>query len=309
MPKKLQRQKTTTFDDIQNDVLGQYVSSGAINAEDISAVQDIAIDKLVDFKEHPFYVLDNEEMAELVASVKDNGVLVPIIVRPQNGKYEIIAGHRRRHAAKLAGLDKLPAIVKKYSDDEAALAMVDTNIQRENILPSEKAFAYKIKRDTLSHQGRKAENPDEVGSNSRDKVSDTDSGATVDRYIRLTNLTKDLLNLVDQKKLSLLAGVSLSYLSKAQQKVVKKVIDEEQASPSTPQAARILELSRVIKDETKFELEVTKLFHKKPVKRSYKLTGKDVSKYFPDNYDDEKIKKTIEELLTKWSKEKGYFNK
>ncbi len=309
MPKKLQRQKTTTFDDIQNDVLGQYVSSGAIDAEDISAVQDVAIDKLIDFKEHPFYVLDNEEMAELVASIKENGVLVPIIVRPKNGKYEIIAGHRRRHAAKLAGLDTLPAIVKKYSDDEAALAMVDTNIQRENILPSEKAFAYKIKRDTLSHQGRKAEDPDEVGSNSRDKVSDTDSGATVDRYIRLTNLTKDLLNLVDQKKLSLLAGVSLSYLSKAQQKVVKRVIDEEQASPSTPQAARILELSRVTKDETKFELEVTKLFHKKPVKRSYKLTGKDVSKYFPDNYDDEKIKKTIEELLTKWSKEKGYFNK
>ena len=309
MPKKLQRQKTTTFDDIQNDVLGQYVSSGAIDAEDISAVQDVAIDKLIDFKEHPFYVLDNEEMAELVASIKENGVLVPIIVRPKNGKYEIIAGHRRRHAAMLAGLDTLPAIVKKYSDDEAALAMVDTNIQRENILPSEKAFAYKIKRDTLSHQGRKAEDPDEVGSNSRDKVSDTDSGATVDRYIRLTNLTKDLLNLVDQKKLSLLAGVSLSYLSKAQQKVVKRVIDEEQASPSTPQAARILELSRVTKDETKFELEVTKLFHKKPVKRSYKLTGKDVSKYFPDNYDDEKIKKTIEELLTKWSKEKGYFNK
>lgn len=303
MAKKLQRQTAATFDDIQNDVLGQYVTSGAIDAKDISAVQDVSIDKLVEFKGHPFYVLDNAEMDELVASIKDNGILVPIIVRPQGGKYEIIAGHRRCHAAKKAGLDTLPAIVKKYTDDEAALAMVDTNIQRENILPSEKAFAYKIKKETLSHQGRKGD------ANTRDSISDSDSGATVDRFIRLTYLNKDMLDLVDQKKLTLLAGVALSYVSKPQQKIVKKVMDEEQVAPTAPQADQISKLSKAIKDDTKFELEVLKVFRKKPVKRSYKLTGKDVSKYFPDNYDDEKIKKTIDELLTKWSKEKGYFKK
>ncbi len=309
MPKKgLVRQSTTSFTDIQNDVLGQYVASGAIDAQDINAVQDIELDKLVEFKDHTFYVLDNAEMAELVNSIKDNGILVPIIVRPQDDKFEIISGHRRCFAAKRVGLNKIPCIVKKYTDDEATLAMVDTNIQRENILPSEKAWSYRKKYEILSHQGKK-DASDEAGELSRDKVSDTDSGATVARFIRLTYLNKDLLDLVDQKKLTLLAGVSLSHVSKTHQKIVKKVIDDEGTSPTAPQAEQILKLSKVIKDETEFELDVLKIFRKKPVKRSYKLSGKDVSKYFPDNYDDEKIKKTIDDLLTKWSKEKGYYNK
>lgn len=306
MPKKLERQKTESFADLQNDVLSQYVATGAVTKKDISAVQDVDIDKLEEFSEHTFYVLDNAEMAELVSSIKDNGVLVPIIVRPQGDKFEIISGHRRCFAAKRAGLKKIPCIVKNYSDDEAVLAMVDTNIQRENILPSEKAWSYKKKYEILSHQGKKNDS-DEAGELSRDKVSDTDSGATVARYIRLTHLNKDLLDLVDQKKLTFLAGVQLSYITKAQQKIVKKLMDEEGVSPSAPQAEQILKISKAIKDETKFELDVLKIFRKKPVKRSYKLTGKDVSKYFPDNYDDEKIKKTIDELLTKWSKEKGFY--
>ena len=134
MAKKLTRQTTSSFEDLQKDVLGQYVANGTIEAEDLTAVQDIAVNKLVEFKNHPFYVLDNDEMAELVSSVKENGVLVPIIVRPQSGKYEIIAGHRRCFAAKKAELEKIPAIVKKYTDEEATLAMVDSNIQREDIL-------------------------------------------------------------------------------------------------------------------------------------------------------------------------------
>jgi ParB family chromosome partitioning protein len=306
MPKKLVRQKTESFADLQNDVLSQYVATGAVTKKDISAVQDVDIDKLEEFSEHTFYVIDNAEMAELVSSIQDNGVLVPIIVRPQGDKYEIISGHRRCFAAKRAGLKKIPCIVKNYSDDEAVLAMVDTNIQRENILPSEKAWSYRKKYEILSHQGKKNDS-DEAGELSRDKVSDTDSGATVARYIRLTYLNKDLLDLVDQKKLTFLAGVQLSYITKAQQKIVKKLMDEEGVSPSAPQAEQILKISKAIKDETKFELDVLKIFRKKPVKRSYKLTGKDVSKYFPDNYDDEKIKKTIDELLTKWSKEKGFY--
>lgn len=306
MPKKLERQKTESFADLQNDVLSQYVATGAVTKKDISAVQDVDIDKLEEFSEHTFYVLDNAEMAELVSSIKDNGVLVPIIVRPQGDKFEIISGHRRCFAAKRAGLKKIPCIVKNYSDDEAVLAMVDTNIQRENILPSEKAWSYRKKYEILSHQGKKNDS-DEAGELSRDKVSDTDSGATVARYIRLTYLNKDLLDLVDQKKLTFLAGVQLSYITEAQQKIIKKLMDEEGVSPSAPQAEQILKISKAIKDETKFELDVLKIFRKKPVKRSYKLTGKDVSKYFPDNYDDEKIKKTIDELLTQWSKEKGFY--
>ncbi|SEQ56054.1 ParB/RepB/Spo0J family partition protein [Butyrivibrio sp. TB] len=307
--KGLKRQTTESFADLQNDVLGQYVASGAIDAKDINAVQDISVDKFVEFKDHPFYVIDNEEMAELVASIKDNGVLVPVIARPRDGKFELIAGHRRCHAAKKAGIEKIPAIVKDYSDDEATLAMVDSNIQRENILPSEKAWAYRMKKETLSHQGRKATDPDEVGTDTRDKISDTDSGATVDRYIRLTYLNKDLLKLVDEKKLSLLSGVSISYMTKNQQKIVKKTMDDESLSPSAPQAEQMLKLAKSIKDDTKFELEILKLFRKKHVNRSYKMTSKEVSRYFPDDFDDEKIKSTIEELLTKWSKEKGYYKK
>jgi len=307
--KGLKRQTTESFTDLQNDVLGQYVASGAIDAKDINAVQDIAVDKFVEFKDHPFYVIDNEEMEELVASIKDNGVLVPVIARPRDGKFELIAGHRRCHAAKRAGIEKIPAVVKDYSDDEATLAMVDSNIQRENILPSEKAWAYRMKKETLSHQGKKATDPDEVGTDTRDKISDTDSGATVDRYIRLTYLNKDLLKLVDEKKLSLLSGVSISYMTKNQQKIVKKTMDDESLSPSAPQAEQMLQLAKAIKDDTKFELEILKLLRKKQAKRSYKMTSKEVSRYFPDDFDDEKIKSTIEELLTKWSKEKGYYKK
>lgn len=310
MAKKLTRQTTSSFEDLQKDVLGQYVANGTIEAEDLTAVQDIAVSKLVEFKNHPFYVLDNDEMAELVSSVKENGVLVPIIVRPQSGKYEIIAGHRRCFAAKKANLEKIPAIVKKYTDEEATLAMVDSNIQREDILPSEKAWAYRMKKEALDktkHQGKKSENPEEVGTSTRDRVSDKESGSTVERFIRLTYLSKDLLNLVDLKKMPLAVGVSLSYLTKAQQKIVKQVIDDEGTVPSAAQANQILEYSKDIKDETKFELAVVKLFHKKPVKRSCKLSDKDISKYFPANYDDAKIKKTILDLLTTWSKEKGCF--
>ena len=310
--KQLQRQKTESFSDIKNDVLGAYVANGTIEKEDLAAIQDIALDKLVEFKGHPFYVLDNEEMADLVNSIKDNGVLVPIIVRLKDGKYEIISGHRRCFAAKKAGLEKVPAIVKKYTDEEATLTMVDSNIQREDILPSEKAWAYRMKKEALdkvSRQGKKSSNPDEVGTTTRDRVSDKDSGSSVERYIRLTYLTKELLDLVDQRKLSLVSAGPIANLTKTYQKAVKRVFDEEQVYPSLPQANQILEISKQIKDESKFELEVTRILRKKTVKRSFKLSSKDVSKYFPDNYDDEKISKTINELLTKWSKEKGYYKK
>lgn len=310
--KQLQRQKTESFSDIQNDVLGAYVANGTIEKEDLAAIQDIALDKLVEFKGHPFYVLDNEEMADLVSSIKDNGVLVPIIARLKDGKYEIISGHRRCFAAKKAGLEKIPAIIKKYTDEEATLTMVDSNIQREDILPSEKAWAYRMKKEALdkvSRQGKKSLNPDEVGTTTRDRVSDKDSGSSVERYIRLTYLTKDLLDLVDQRKLSLVSAGPIANLTKAYQKAVKRVLDEEQVYPTLPQANQILEISKQIKDESKFELEVTRLLRKKTVKRSFKLSSKDVSKYFPDNYDEEKISKTIYDLLTKWSKEKGYYKK
>ena len=272
--------------------------------------ETVNLDSVHAFKDHPFRVVDDDNMAELVSSIKENGVLVPIIVRPENGNFEIIAGHRRCFAAKKAGLVEIPAIVKNFSDEEATLAMVDSNIQREDILPSEKAWAYRMKKEALDktkHQGKKSENPDEVGTSTRDRVSDKESGSTVERFIRLTYLKKDMLDLVDQKKMPLAVGVALSYLTKNQQKIVKSVIDDEGTVPSMAQANQILEYSKEIKDETKFENAVLKLFHKKPVKRSCKLSDKDISRFFPSNYDDEKIKKTVLELLTTWSKEKGCY--
>lgn len=204
----------------------------------ITVKQAININDLQAFKNHPFKVIEDNSMQDLIDSIKRNGVLTPIIVRPTTeNKYEIISGHRRSHASKLAGLKEIPAIIKNLNDDEAIIEMVDGNIQREEILPSEKAFAYRLKQDALKHQGS-------IGGNTNETIGKEqgDSGRQVQRYIRLTYLIPELLELVDSKLIKLIPAVELSYLSETAQKQLAMVIDDTLKYPSLEQAKQIRKL-------------------------------------------------------------------
>ena len=211
-------------------------------------VQQIPIDALHPFTNHPFKVLDDEAMQRTVESVAQYGVLAPLIARPRpEGGYEIISGHRRQHAAELAGLDTLPVIVREMTDDAAVILMVDSNLQRENILPSERAFAYKMKLEALKNQGARSDLTScQVGTKFRADESlaeDTgESARNVQRFIRLTNLIPELLDLVDEKKISFNPAVELSYLDEAQQRDFLQATDETQNAPSLSQAQRKLSL-------------------------------------------------------------------
>ena len=195
------------------------------------------LNKLHPFAGHPYKVQDNEEMDALVESIRMNGILTPLIVRPlENGEYEVISGHRRLYAARKAGLETVPAIISPMSRDEAAVAVVDSNLHREHILPSEKAFAYKLKMDALNHQGVTC---GQVGHKSRDDVSDTESGRTVQRYIRLTNLIPELLEFMDEGKMALSVGVELSYLDDQLQYDVLEQCEQNDCTPSYSQAVEM----------------------------------------------------------------------
>ena len=213
-------------------------------------VQQIPIGELFPFKNHPFKVLDDESMQRTVESVEQYGVLSPLIARPRpEGGYEIISGHRRQHAAQLAGLDALPVIVRNMDDDAAVLLMVDSNLQRENILPSERAFAYKMKLEALKNQGARSDLTScQVGTKFRADESlaeDTgESARNVQRFIRLTNLIPELLDLVDEKKISFNPAVELSYLDEAQQRDFLQAMDETQNAPSLSQAQRMKKLAQ-----------------------------------------------------------------
>ena len=200
---------------------------------------NISINKLHPFKDHPYKVLDNDEMNSLIESVQEHGVMSPLIVRPLEGttdQYEIISGHRRFRAAQKAGLNEVPAFICPVSRDEAAIMLVDSNLHREHILPSEKAFAYKMKMEALSHQGKTC---GQVGHKSREDVSDTDSGRQVQRYVRLTNLIPELLDLMDEGKIAFSVGVELSYLPPEIQQDLFEIIDREDCTPSYSQAYRL----------------------------------------------------------------------
>ena len=213
-------------------------------------VQQIPIEELFPFKEHPFKVLDDEAMQRTVESVTQYGVLAPLIARPRpEGGYEIISGHRRQHAAELAGLDTLPVIVREMTDDAAVILMVDSNLQRENILPSERAFAYKMKLEALKNQGARSDLTScQVGTKFRADESlaeDTgESARNVQRFIRLTNLVPELLDFVDEKKISFNPAVELSYLDEAQQRDFLQAMDETQNAPSLSQAQRMKKLAQ-----------------------------------------------------------------
>ena len=270
-------------------------------------VQQIPIEELFPFKEHPFKVLDDEAMQRTVESVAQYGVLAPLIARPRpEGGYEIISGHRRQHAAELAGLDTLPVIVREMTDDAAVILMVDSNLQRENILPSERAFAYKMKLETLKNQGARSDLTScQVGTKFRADESlaeDTgESARNVQRFIRLTNLIPELLDLVDEKKISFNPAVELSYLDEAQQRDFLQAMDETQNAPSLSQAQRMKKLAQ----EEKFTYEAAFAIMgeaKKDELDKVVIKNDTLKKYFPRSYTPRQMEDVIIKLLEQWQR-------
>ena len=265
---------------------------------DDSAVTEVPLSDLHTFKDHPFRVLDDEKMEETVESIKERGVLMPGIVRPRiGGGYEIIAGHRRKRACELAGLKTMPVVIRKYTDEEAVVAMVDTNLQREEILPSEKARAYRMKYDAMKHQGS-------GGGNTLDEIGDSagDSGKTVQRYICLSNLTDTLLGYVDTKKLPIVSGVQLSYLKEREQVWIEDIISETEIVVSSSQAEKIKGYSQ--SGELTKALLKEILTDEKPKPRKFVMKDDKISKFFSDDVTDEEIEETIIRLLEEWRKKK-----
>ena len=269
-------------------------------------VQQIPIGELFPFKNHPFKVLDDESMQRTVESVEQYGVLSPLIARPRpEGGYEIISGHRRQHAAQLAGLDALPVIVRQMDDDAAVLLMVDSNLQRENILPSERAFAYKMKLEALKNQGARSDltSVQVAPKLSTEKIGEEVgmSKDNVKRYIRLTNLVPELLDMVDEKKIAFNPAVELSYLDEAQQRDFLEAMNDTQNAPSLSQAQRLKKLAQdghfsydvafaVMGEEKKDELD------------KVVIKNDTLRKYFPRSYTPKQMEDTIIKLLEQWQR-------
>ena len=269
-------------------------------------VQQIPIGELFPFKNHPFKVLDDESMQRTVESVEQYGVLSPLIARPRpEGGYEIISGHRRQHAAQLAGLDTLPVIVRQMDDDAAVLLMVDSNLQRENILPSERAFAYKMKLDAIKNQGARSDlTSTQVAQKlSVEKVGD-DAGVskdTIRRFIRLTNLIPELLDMVDEKKIAFNPAVELSYLDESQQRDFLEAMEDTQNAPSLSQAQHLKKLAH------QGEFSYEKAFdvmgqEKKSEKDTVTIKNETLRKYFPRSYTPKQMEEKIIQLLDAWQK-------
>ena len=267
-------------------------------------IKNINIDLLIPFENHPFKKRDGIENEELKESVKENGLLQPIIVRSFSaGTYEIISGHRRVEACKELGIQIVPAIVREMSKDEAVIAMVDSNLQREHLLPSEKAFAYKMKLEATKHQG-KATSRQVVGKlESADKISESESGRQVQRYIRLTHLIPELLKLVDEERIAFTPAVELSYLPDNEQKILFEEIEYADATPSLSQAQRLRKFS----EQGKLSIDTifAVLSEEKPnQKEQVKFKTEDIRKYFPKSYTSLDMQKTIISLLEKWQRQR-----
>ena len=271
-------------------------------------VQQIPIGELFPFKNHPFKVLDDESMQRTVESVEQYGVLSPLIARPRpEGGYEIISGHRRQHAAQLAGLDALPVIVRQMDDDAAVLLMVDSNLQRENILPSERAFAYKMKLEALKNQGARSDlTSGQIVQKSKlsiERVAE-DAGEgykTVQRFIRLTNLIPELLDMVDEKKIAFNPAVELSYLDESQQRDFLEAMNDTQNAPSLSQAQRLKKLAQ----EGHFSYDVAFAVmgeEKKDELDKVVIKNDTLRKYFPRSYTPKQMEDTIIKLLDQWQR-------
>ena len=282
------------------------------NTSPTESVINIPINKLKDFADHPFSVRDDDAMQQTVESIREYGVLVPAIARPlDDGTYELISGHRRKHACELAGIETMPVIVRDLDRNSAIIFMVDSNLQRENILPSEKAKAYKMKMDAVKRRaGRPSkENSCHNGTDNRGVRSDemiaensSDSARTIQRYIRFTELDPELLQMVDEGKIGMTPAVEISYLKPEEQKLLIETIDSEQATPSFSQAQRMKRLSQEgkLSDDTMLGIMMEQ---KKPETWDLKLPMDKIRKYFPRSYTPQRMEETIIKLLEMWMKQ------
>lgn len=304
MPKSSVNASLSSYDDI-------FSTEESRQEEQREQVRQIPIGELFPFQNHPFKVLDDDSMSDTVESVKQYGVLSPLIARPRpKGGYEIISGHRRQHAAELAGLETLPVIVRQMDDDAAIILMVDSNLQREHILPSERAFAYKMKLDAMKNQGTRSDLTStqvvsKLRSNEKLGAENNQSRETVRRFIRLTNLIPELLDMVDNKTVSFNPAVELSYLSPEQQQEVIRAMDDTQNFPSVSQAKRIKKLAQdgtfttetvvaIMGEEKKSELDTVT------------IKNDTLRKYFPRNYTPKQMEDTIIKLLEQWQKKRQH---
>ena len=272
-------------------------------------IQNLPLDKLEPFPNHPFKVIDDDKMLETVESIKERGVLVPVLVRPKNdGNFEIVSGHRRHHASQLAGLTEIPAIVREMDDDTAILLMVDSNLQREELLPSEKAFAYKMKLDAMKRQGQRTDLTSAQigrkfdGKESRELLAEQvgESRNQISRFIRLTNLVPNLLDRVDNKTMAFNAAVEVSYLTEPEQLMLCDAIEREECTPNLSQAKRLKQYSQDGKlDENVMDAIMTE---EKPIEDKLVLKGDVLAKYFPRTYTPSQKQKIIVKLLEDWHK-------
>lgn len=304
MPKKGENISLTSYDDL-------FETDESRAESQLERVQNIPVRELIPFKNHPFKVLDDEAMLRTTESIAEYGVLTPLIARPlDNGGYEIISGHRRAHAAELAGLSEVPVLVRDMDDDAATVLMVDSNLQRENILPSERAFAYKMKMEAIKHKaGRPSkDNSVQIGPNSWSaQVIAEEAGQSksqVKRYIRLTNLVPDLLDLVDCKQISFNPAVELSYLSPEEQETFLQAMDEVQAAPSLSQAQRLKKLAQ----EGNFTMDAAREIMNEVKKGDLErvtFRNEQLRRYFPRSYTAQQMQDTIIKLLDQWQKKKS----
>ena len=269
----------------------------------LERVRDIPLNELHPFKDHPFKIQNDDEMKRLMESIQKFGTLTPALARPlQEGGYELISGHRRLAACQVLGIETMPVIVREMTDDEAVIAMVDANLQREHILPSEKAFAYKMKLDAIKHQGiassqlgKKLLSIEKVGEDSGD------SRNQVHRYIRLTHLIPELLSMVDDGKIAFNPAVEISYLEQSEQRVLLNAMELNDCTPSHAQSIRLKKLSQegVLQDQTIYDI----LAEQKPNQQEqYKFKREDIRKYFPKSYTDKQVCDTVIKLLEQWQR-------
>ncbi len=304
MPKKGANISLSSYDDI-------FSTEESREAASKEQVQQIPISELHPFEGHPFRVVDDEAMMRTMESISQFGVIAPLLARPDpDGGYEIISGHRRCHAAELVGLETLPVIVREMDEDEAIIAMVDSNLQRETLLPSEKAWAYKLKLDAMKHQGqRSTPTCDQVGHKSVDGQKSVtavaeDAGTSktqVQRFIRLTNLSPELMGMVDEKKLSFNPAVELSYLTRKEQEQLLEAMDNAQSTPSLSQAQRMKKQSQEGTLSLDSMCEIMNETKKDDVER-VTFKANDLRKYFPKSYTPLQMENTIIKLLEQWQK-------
>lgn len=300
MPKRGANVSLSSYDEI-------FSTEETRSQDNLEKIQNLPLAELHPFQNHPFKVVDDEAMQRTVESVARYGVLAPAIARPRpEGGYEIISGHRRLHAAALAGLKTIPVIVRNMDDDAAVIAMVDANLQRETILPSERAFAYKMKLEAMKHQGQRTDLTScQLGTKLRTDAlvaeGTNESARTVQRFIRLTELIPELLDMVDQKQLAFNPAVELSYLSQPEQHELLDAMDYAQSTPSLSQAQRLKKLSQ----EGTLDLNTMRTIMseiKKPELGNVTLKDATLRKYFPRSYTPRQMQETIIKLLEQWQK-------